>query len=294
MFIKEEGAFRLGTQLVTYLVLGSPVIRPDHSGNQLQSVGRASGGGALFLRQGLLLIPLLYLMNALFAACRALRRRTDSERWCCGYLCGHPAALAPGIGRKYGGSMIYCFFINEPEGVTHGCSQNMMLLSELVSAAMFIHGAMMDRESYYGATVGRGLFLPAHFGLFGCKQRDAEHRSQDDVPVGDGFGPLGEQPLKRKKGRWKRIWVIGPVFLSDVTLRGIEDGLKTTASWRSDCSMDDPALQKPLKKSPPCKHHYEPLLLMMHYCLTGQRLALSCVNSSTAQEERLAAIPRPA
>ena len=34
-------------------------------------------------------------------------------------------------------------------------------------------------------------------------------------------------------------------------------------------------------------------LLMMHYCLTGQRLELSCVNSSTAQEERLksAAIP---
>lgn len=32
---------------------------------------------------------------------------------------------------------------------------------------------------------------------------------------------------------------------------------------------------------------------MMHYCLTGQRLELSCVNSSTAQEERLesSAIP---
>lgn len=67
MFIKEEGAFRLGTQLVTYLVLGSPVIGLTYlATNLLQSVGKASGAVLLsLLRQGLLLIPLLYLMNAL-------------------------------------------------------------------------------------------------------------------------------------------------------------------------------------------------------------------------------------
>ena len=44
MFIKEEGAFRLGTQLVVYLVLGSPVIGLTYlATNLLQSVGRASG-----------------------------------------------------------------------------------------------------------------------------------------------------------------------------------------------------------------------------------------------------------
>ena len=66
MFIKEEGAFRLGTQLVVYLVLGSPVIGLTYlATNLLQSVGRASGAVVLsLLRQGLLLIPLLYLMNA--------------------------------------------------------------------------------------------------------------------------------------------------------------------------------------------------------------------------------------
>lgn len=64
---EEEGAFRLGTQLVTYLVLGSPVIGLTYlATNLLQSVGRASGAVVLsLLRQGLLLIPLLYLMNAL-------------------------------------------------------------------------------------------------------------------------------------------------------------------------------------------------------------------------------------
>ena len=67
MFIKEEGAFRLGTQLVVYLVLGSPVIGLTYLATSLlQSVGKASGAVVLsLLRQGLLLIPLLYLMNAL-------------------------------------------------------------------------------------------------------------------------------------------------------------------------------------------------------------------------------------
>ena len=67
MFIKEEGAFRLGTQLVVYLVLGSPVIGLTYLATSLlQSVGRASGAVVLsLLRQGMLLIPLLYLMNAL-------------------------------------------------------------------------------------------------------------------------------------------------------------------------------------------------------------------------------------
>ena len=47
MFIKEEGAFRLGTQLVVYLVLGSPVIGLTYlATNLLQSVGKASGGRA--------------------------------------------------------------------------------------------------------------------------------------------------------------------------------------------------------------------------------------------------------
>ena len=60
MFIKEEGAFRLGAQLVVYLVLGSPVIGLTYlATNLLQSVGRASGAVVLsLLRQGLLLIPL--------------------------------------------------------------------------------------------------------------------------------------------------------------------------------------------------------------------------------------------
>lgn len=69
MFIKEEeDTFRLGTQLVVYLVLGSPVIGLTYlATNLLQSVGRASGAVVLsLLRQGLLLIPLLYLMNALY------------------------------------------------------------------------------------------------------------------------------------------------------------------------------------------------------------------------------------
>ncbi len=68
MFIKEPAAAALGEQLVLWLVLGSPVIGLTYlATNLLQSVNKASAAVVLsLLRQGLLLLPLLYGMNLLW------------------------------------------------------------------------------------------------------------------------------------------------------------------------------------------------------------------------------------
>lgn len=68
MFLQEKTAFELGTQLVVFLVLGSPVIGLSYlATNYLQAIDRAGGAVMLsLLRQGLLLIPLLYLLNLFF------------------------------------------------------------------------------------------------------------------------------------------------------------------------------------------------------------------------------------
>ena len=112
MFIKEEGTFRLGTQLVALSGSGQPGDRSDLSGNQSAAIcGQGKRcGGALSFAAGAAADP-----AAVPDEC-ALRRAghcggaPDSRRWCCGYLCGHPAALAPGLDGKNGGSMIYCFY----------------------------------------------------------------------------------------------------------------------------------------------------------------------------------------
>ena len=99
--------------------------------------------------------------------------------------------------------------------------------------------------------------------------------------------------FEKEEGALKRIWVIGPVFYQDVTLRGIEDGLKYYSKLEISVAWTI-QLYKALEKVPTLQNTImNRYLLMMHYCLTGQRLELSCVNSSTAQEERLksAAIP---
>ena len=107
------------------------------------------------------------------------------------------------------------------------------------------------------------------------------------LPWGRLWVFCGEQPLKRKKEKLKRVWVIGPVFYQDVTLRGIEDGLKYYSKLEISVAWTI-QLYKALEKVPTLQNTImNRYLLMMHYCLTGQRLELSCVNSSTAQEERL-------
>ena len=68
MFIKEQEVAALGKSLVIWLVLGSPVIGLTYlATNLLQSVNRAVPAVVLsLLRQGLLLLPLLYGLNFFF------------------------------------------------------------------------------------------------------------------------------------------------------------------------------------------------------------------------------------
>ena len=84
----------------------------------------------------------------------------------------------------------------------------------------------------------------------------------------------------------KRAWVIGPVFYQDVSLRGIEQGLQyynrleTSVAWTMQ-------LYEALKTVPVLQctvlHRYA---LMMHYCLTGNHLTISDINSEDLTQVR--------
>ncbi|MCA5961572.1 hypothetical protein LC724_15965 [Blautia sp. RD014234] len=67
MFLKDAAAAGMGKQLVVYLVLASPVIGFYYLGtNFLQAAGNAVTATIVsLLRQGVLLIPFLFLMNHL-------------------------------------------------------------------------------------------------------------------------------------------------------------------------------------------------------------------------------------
>lgn len=91
--------------------------------------------------------------------------------------------------------------------------------------------------------------------------------------------------MKKDGSVLKRAWVIGPVFYQDVSLRGIEQGLQyynrleTSVAWTMQ-------LYEALKTVPVLQctvlHRYA---LMMHYCLTGNHLTISDINSESLAQE---------
>ena len=174
--------------------------------------------------------------------------------------------------------------------------QNMLLFAELIQCGGNVYTWCYDAEGkLLRSNCPDEAFLASTFELFGCKQRMLEHGQRDNVPVtlGTALGLLWGAAFEKEEGKLKRVWVIGPVFYQDVTMRGVEEGLKyynkleISVAWTIqfyESVRKIPTLQNTILSR---------YLLMMHYCLTGQRLELSSVNSSTAQEERLksSAIP---
>ena len=168
--------------------------------------------------------------------------------------------------------------------------QNMMLFSELVKCGGNVYTWCYDAQGkLLRSNCPDEAFLASAFELFGCKQRMLEHGDRDDVPVtlGTALGLLWGAAFEKEEENLKRVWVIGPVFYQDVTMRGIEEGLKYYSKLEISVAWTI-QLYKALEKVPTLQNTImNRYLLMMHYCLTGQRLELSSVNSSAAQDERL-------
>ena len=165
--------------------------------------------------------------------------------------------------------------------------QNMMLFSELVQCGGNVYTWCYDAQGkLLRSNCPDEAFLSSAFELFGCKQRMLEHGNRDDVPVtlGTALGLLWGTAFEKEEGKLKRVWVIGPVFHRDVTMRGIEEGLKYYSKLEISVAWTI-QLYKALEKVPTLQNTImNRYLLMMHYCLTGQRLELSSVNSSAAQD----------
>ena len=118
--------------------------------------------------------------------------------------------------------------------------QNMMLFSELVQCGGNVYTWCYDAQGkLLRSNCPDEAFLASAFELFGCKQRMLEHGNRDDVPVtlGTALGLLWGTAFEKEEGKLKRVWVIGPVFYQDVSLRGIEQGLQyynrleTSVAW---------------------------------------------------------------
>lgn len=141
--------------------------------------------------------------------------------------------------------------------------QNMELFSELIQCGGNIYTWCYNADgSLLQSNCPEAGFLSGAFDLFGCKKKMLDYGSRHTTPVtlGTAIGMTWAAAFEKDGSALKRVWIIGPVFYQDVSLRGIEQGLQ--------CSI---------------LNRY---VLMMHYCLTGNHLAISDINSEVLVQER--------
>ena len=167
--------------------------------------------------------------------------------------------------------------------------QNMNLLSELIQCGGNIYTWCYDADgTLLRSNCPDEVFLSSVFEFLGCKQRMLEQNRNYDVPVtlGTAIGLLWGVAFEKENDQLKRIWGIGPVFYQNVTLHGVKEGFKSYLKLEVSVAWTI-QFYEVLKKVPVLQNTIlNRYLLMMHYCLTGQRLELSSVNSSAFQGAR--------
>lgn len=162
--------------------------------------------------------------------------------------------------------------------------QNMLLFSELIQCGGTVYTWCYDADgTLLKSNCPDEAFLSGAFDLFGCKQRMLEYGKTHTAPVGLGtaLGMMWAAAFEKENGALKRVWVIGPVFYQDVSLRGIEQGLQyysrleTSVAWTMqlyEVIKNVPVLQSTILNR---------YTLMLHYCLTGEHLTTSDINSES-------------
>lgn len=126
-------------------------------------------------------------------------------------------------------------------------------------------------------------FLSGAFDLFGCKLRMIEYGTAHATPVtlGTALGMVWAAAFEKDGDTLKRAWVIGPVFYQDVSMRGIAQGLQYYSQMEMSVAWTM-QLYEIIKKVPVLQSTIlNRYALMLHYCLTGEHLAISDINSES-------------
>ena len=165
--------------------------------------------------------------------------------------------------------------------------QNMKLFSELIQCGGTVYTWCYDADGkLLQSNCPDEAFLSDAFDLFGCRQRMIEYGKSYALPItlGTSLGLFWEAVFEKEADALKRVWVIGPVFYQDVSLRAIEKGmqyynnLEASVAWTIQ-------LHKILEKVPVLQNTIlNRYTLMMHYCVTGERLEVSDINSEMLPE----------
>ena len=123
--------------------------------------------------------------------------------------------------------------------------------------------------------------LGTAFELLGCKQRIVDYGSSHSRPISLRTVPglVWYAAFERENGALKFIYAVGPVFYNDISAAAIESGIrgiskdKISAEWNThfrNAIRNIPLMQCTVMML---------LVLMLHYCITGERLQISDIDA---------------
>lgn len=156
--------------------------------------------------------------------------------------------------------------------------QNIKLFQELVSCGSNIYTWCYDKDGQLlYSNCPHEKLLDEAFSLFGCKQQMLCHGREKDTPValGTAFGVMWAAAFEKENGKLHHAYTIGPVFFSDVSFQSMENGFKhydnleISLAWKHQ-------FWNVLSQLPVAQNIvFTRYALMLHYCLTGEKLNVS-------------------
>lgn len=170
-------------------------------------------------------------------------------------------------------------------------ARNIELFQELVGCGSSIYTWCYDGEGrlLHSNCPEEALFAHA-FSLFGCRDEMLRLAADRDAPValGTALGLVWAAAFEKSEGRLCRAYVIGPMFFSEVSVQSAESGLsyyketEFSLAWKNRLLallLDVPVIQNIV---------FARYALMLHCCVTGQKLSVSDFNFYAAYDPPLA------
>lgn len=159
--------------------------------------------------------------------------------------------------------------------------QNMELFRELVRCGSEIDTWCYDADGNLleSNCPDVDAMAPA-FSILGCHKRMMDHWRDHSTPIilGSSMALMWGAAFEEKEGQPYRAWLIGPIFYTDVSASAIQEGFVNYIGVEVGMAWKHHFIEA-LYRVPSVPYTvFSRDLLMLHYCMTGERLLISDLN----------------
>lgn len=156
-------------------------------------------------------------------------------------------------------------------------AQNMGLFRELLQCGGDIYTWCYDAEgTLLESNCPDENILSTAFSVLGCHGKMMAHWRDQSNPItlGSGISLVWGAAFEASPEQPSRAWVIGPVFYTDVSLKSIREGFDAYTGVEAGMAWKHHFIDL-LYRVPTVPHIvFSRNLLMLHYCVTGERLLI--------------------